>query len=284
VSGMVVRPRRRISGAAQAPVQRKSLLSRERALTLGLQILCVALFIGAWQILVNAKVFNPLWTSTPRAVWDAIPEELSSSSVRGALGYTLIEVFAGFGISAVGGIISGVLFFEVPILYQAIRPFITLFNNMPRLIFAPLLVLYFGIGVASRVALVVSLTYIVILLNTLGGLQNSDPDHLRLAKALGAGRVVTFTKFRLPAAIPSIFVGLQLGLNFSLTGAIVGELLTGGNGIGALVSIYMSDYATAQVFADILIIAILATILAALMRALERWLLAWRRLALRGLH
>ena len=259
-------------------------LAMHRLATLASQLAVAVIFAAVWQGLVQLRLFDPFWVSTPMAVASAVVAEVQSPEVLAAIQTTLYETVVGFLISVLAGLASGFILFEVGWLYRAVRPYIALFNNLPRLVLAPIFVLYFGIGLTSRVALVVSVVYIIVLLNTLAGLQASESDHLRLAKALGAGRVATFTKFRLPAATPTIFVGLQVGLNFALVTAIVAEVITGGDGLGALVTVYGFSYQMDRVFAGILIMALLGTILSVLMQFAEDRILSWRRYEFRGLH
>jgi NitT/TauT family transport system permease protein len=251
-------------------------------LILACQVAFVLLVAGIWQGLVEINVIKPLFSSTPVPVAKAFFAQFGSSTFRTALGYTVYETFAGFLLAAVTGFLSGLVLFEIPFLYEVTRPFVTLFNNLPRLVFAPIIVLYFGIGPDARIVLVFSIAYIIVLLNTLAGLQNCSPDHLLLSKALGASRTATFMKFRLPSATPTIFVGLQLALTYSVTGAIVGEMLTGGDGLGSLLASYTTTYATDKLMADILIMAVLATAISVAMRLLELRILRWKKYEFNG--
>src|SRR5262249_31092710 len=133
------------------------------------------------------------------------------------------------------------------------------------------------------IALVVTMVFFVVLLNTYAGFAAADRDHLMLAKVLGASRWKRFFSFLFPSAIPAIFVGLQLGLTYSFMGAVIGEIITGGSGLGALIATYSAAYDSAKVFADLLLMAIVATALSGLIKAVEFRLLGWRRHELRGL-
>jgi NitT/TauT family transport system permease protein len=144
-------------------------------------------------------------------------------------------------------------------------------------------VLWLGVGTWAHVALIVTMVFFVVLLNTYSGFASCDRDYLLLAKVLGASRRKLFGSFLFPQAIPAIFVGLQLGLTYSFMGAVIGEIITGGSGLGALISTYASTYDSAGIFADLLVIAIVATALSALIKVIESRLLGWRRHELRGL-
>jgi NitT/TauT family transport system permease protein len=154
---------------------------------------------------------------------------------------------------------------------------------MPRLALTSLFVLWLGVGSKSHIVLVVTMVFFVVLLNTYAGFSSCDRDHLLLAKVLGASRWKLFTSFLFPSAIPAIFVGLQLGLTYSFMGAVIGEIITGGSGLGALIATYAATYDSAKVFADLLLMAIVATVLSGLIKAAESRLLGWRKHELRGL-
>jgi NitT/TauT family transport system permease protein len=265
------------STPSRRPSRRMPRRRGEFAKSLALQIGFLVVVLGLWEGLSDAHVIDPFWTSSPRAVAVSFGHLLTDHSVLSAMGQTLYETLVGFVIAVVSGIVLGVLLFMIPLLQRATMPFLILFNNIPRLVFAPLLVLYFGIGGLSKIVMVLSVVFIIVILNTLAGLKSADPDHLLLARALGASRTATFVKFMLPAAVPSLFVAMQLGLTFSLITAIVGEMITGGDGLGSLVQAYLNVYAMGNMFALILIMALLATLLSAIIRFAENRLLSWRR-------
>jgi NitT/TauT family transport system permease protein len=196
---------------------------------------------------------------------------------------TVYETTVGFSASALAGIAAGILLYQAPRANRVLRPFLTGFNNLPRLALAPLFVLWFGLDTASRVALIISVVFFIVTFNTYGGLQNASRDHLLLAKTLGATRRQLFAKFILPAAVPTIFAGLQLGLTYSFLTAVVGEMLSGASGIGAQLQVTLATYRTDDFFASMLLLAVVATALSGAMRLIERRLLRWRRYELSGL-
>ena len=132
-------------------------------------------------------------------------------------------------------------------------------------------------------ALVVSIVFFIILINTYAGLQSTHRDMLVLAQTLGAGRLKTLWTFVIPSAVPTIFAGLQLGLTYALLSAVVGEMLTGGDGLGAQLALDLAAYRTADFFAELLMLAVVATVLSSAMQMLEAYLLRWRQYELRGL-
>jgi NitT/TauT family transport system permease protein len=244
--------------------------------------LLVALAV-TWEVLGRARVLPDNYTSRPSEILPALWSGLvSGTDLRSALGVTLYETVLGFVIASVAGFLIGVLFYQVPLLERVWRPFISAANNMPRLALTPLFVLWLGIGTSAHVVLVITMVFFVVLLNTMAGFATSSRDHLVLARVLGASRLKLYSRFLLPSAIPSIFVGLQLGLTYSFMGAVIGEMITGGQGLGAQIVIYSATYSSDKVFADLLLMAIVAALLSGLIKLLEVRLLRWRTYELRS--
>jgi NitT/TauT family transport system permease protein len=248
-----------------------------------LQIGVIAALAISWQALVDAGALKSLFVSKPSDIVVALYNGLVHGQLLSALGTTLTETLVGFAISLGGALVIALLMLEVPLLQRTISPFITAANNIPRLVLAPLFVLWFGIGTFSRIIFVITLVFFILLINIYAGLQGTERDHLILARVAGANRWQTFTRFRLPSALPTIFAGIQLGLAFAFIGAVIAETLSGGAGLGAQLSTYAAEFATADTFADILLMAIVATVLAGLMKLVERSALRWRQIELRSL-
>lgn len=250
---------------------------------LGLQLLVLALILGSWQESAALNLVDPLFVSKPSSVAVSLWHGLSNVEFFRLMGTTLYETFVGFGIAAATGVVSGFILYQWPLVDKVFRPFLTAFNNTPRIALAPIFVLWFGLGSESRIVLVISLVFFIITFNTYAGLQNADRDILQLAKALGAKPLVRFRYFTIPGAVPSIFAGLQLGLTYAFLGAVVGEMLTGSGGLGAFLATTSADFKTSEFFAALVWLLVVATAVSALMRLVERQLLKWRRAEMRGL-
>jgi NitT/TauT family transport system permease protein len=274
--------------AATRPAARRAGAARHRgrhhwATVLALQVLVLLIGAGIWQWLAVRGSLPDIYTSRPTRIVAALWDGLRDGPLLPALGITLEETVVGFVIASAAGILGGIAIYLSPLLERVSRPFLTAANNMPRLALTPLFVIWLGVGTWSHITLVITMVFFVVLMNTYAGFSAADRDHLVLAKVLGASRRKLFTTFLLPAAVPAIFVGLQLGLTYSFMGAVIGEIITGGQGLGALISTYSSTFDSAGIFADLLLMAIVATLLSGLIKAAESRLLAWRRHELRGL-
>jgi NitT/TauT family transport system permease protein len=148
---------------------------------------------------------------------------------------------------------------------------------MPRIALGPLFVLWFGIGITSKVVLALSLGYFIMLLSTLGGLKNVDRDLLLMSRLFGASELRLFWHVRFPWALPSIFAGLKLTLIYCSAGAVIGEMIAAKSGLGVLLQSFSGRFDVAGVLALILIVALLVMALTSLMDLAERRLLEWSR-------
>ena len=274
--------------ASIPPMRRRAAAHRRsrphsRLTVVSLQVTTVLVLAGVWQLLAAQGALPDLYVSRPTRIVRALYDGLADGTLSAALRVTLYETIVGFFIASALGVLGGVALYEFPLLERVSRPFLTAANNMPRLALTALFVLWLGIGTWSHIALIVTMVFFVVLLNTYAGFSTGDRDHLLLAKVLGASRWKLFGSFLFPSAVPAIFVGLQLGLTYSFMGAVIGEIITGGSGLGALISTYSATYDSASVFADLLLMAIISTFLSGAIKAVESWLLRWRRYELRGL-
>lgn len=271
-SGSLARPR----------LSRQQRARRRRALIIAVQVAIVVIWLGSWQLSAVNGFTNRLFTSAPSDIWTALRTGLTHGTILSSLGTTLFETLVGFVVSVAIGMLIGVAIYASAFFRDVTQPFIAAFNSLPRLALVPLFILWFGIGSFGRIALIVTITSFVILINTYAGLQSASRDHLLLARTLGARRWQTYLKFMLPSAAPTLFAGLQLGLTYSFLGAVISELISGGDGLGASISSAQSNFDTATMFADIFVIGIVAAVLSAVMRLAERYLLAWREIEMRG--
>lgn len=239
-------------------------------------LLVFVIFVAAWQLIVALGWVDPHYLSAPTDIAKAFVRGLGSSTLLVALGVTLFETLVGFLLAAIAGGVFGLLLYQFPTLNRLATPYITAFNSLPRLALAPLFVVWFGFDSTSRIAVVVSLVFFIVTLNTFAGLQNADSDHLLLATTLGATRRQLFRTFILPSAVPTIFAGLQLGLTYAFLGAVVSEMLSGSSGLGAQLTITLSTFQTPDFFATLLLLVIVATAISLAVRRLERRILRWQ--------
>jgi NitT/TauT family transport system permease protein len=171
--------------------------------------------------------------------------------------------------------LAAVVLFRSPAARRAVAPLVVAANSLPRIALAPLFVLWFGLGVAGKVALVVSLVFFVMLTTTLAGLTQPNRDYEYLARSLGASRRQHIIYFIVPAAVPTIVAGLELSLTYSFLGAVAGEIVGGSNGIGVRLTAYANSFEIDKFLALLLLLVIVSTTTVQIMRHFSAKLTRW---------
>jgi NitT/TauT family transport system permease protein len=192
------------------------------------------------------------------------------------LGYTLGGTLASFAIGSVAAIATGALFVAFPRLEHAVNPYLTVVNAMPRIALVPLFILWFGLGIGSKIAVGVSLTFFIVLSSTTAGIRGVDADHLTLSRSLGARPLQLFWKVTLPSAVPVIFAGLRLGLIYAMLGVVGAELLAAEHGLGQTLALAQGQFNMDGVIALLLLLALVGLLISVGMTSVERRLLRWR--------
>lgn len=257
-------------GAGVAGLRRTLIL--EAAILYASRTFIFLTFCGIWWALVRYDFADKFFVSSPDDIASFLYASFWKEIVPNAI-ETLSATAIAFVFSAVGGILTGLLFVEVPKLKLLLDPFLTAFNSMPRIALAPIFILWFGIGMASKVALAFSLGFFIVLLSTIAGIRNLDPTLLRLSRSLGCTGWQLFTKITLPWAIPSVFAGLKLALIYSFLGVVTSEMLASKIGLGQLIMYYSGLLRMDAVLAILFVMAVCSVCLTIIADRVEAWLL-----------
>lgn len=235
--------------------------------------------LGAWEAWVH--VFN-----TPHYILPA-PSDIAVTLVEKRallLKHSLVtleEMLLGFVLAAGIGIPLAVLMFEFPVLEKAFYPYVIGSQTVPVFAIAPLLVLWFGFGIASKVIMAALIVFFAMVLNTLDGLKSADPDTVNLCRILQASRWQILWKVHLPSALPFIFTGAKIGISVSTIGAVIGEWVGASAGLGYLMQEANGRLQVSLVFAAIFCLTCLGVGLFGLMTLIETYAMPWRRAASR---
>lgn len=240
------------------------------------RILSVALFLGSWQFAVYDGLLDPFFTSSPVAIARYLGDAMLTSSFWTDVGITLLEALVSFGIGSLGGILCGFLLAQSSVARDCLRPFLVVINSMPRVALAPLLIIWFGLGIGSKIAVGISLTFFVVLNGTLVGVDSVDPDHKLLSRQLGLGSKDVFCKVVLPSSVVSIFAALNLALIYGFLGVVVTEMLASPMGLGHLLQMNAGLLRTDAVLGIVFFLALLVAGLVYLLDCIESALLKWR--------
>lgn len=228
-----------------------------------------------WQGLIDGGLVEEFWISKPTSVITALVGLVKSPQLYTDVLYTMKSTLIGFTISAVLGIATAVLFYKFRTIQKVVDPFIMAIYSTPRLALAPLFIIWFGVGIASKVALVVSLGYFIFLLNAYSGLINVNPRLLQQIRTMGASDWFIFRKVSLPASVPWLLAGARTALGLSIVGAVVGELIISEQGVGLRIAKASGLFDTTTVFAYLVIISIIAMVLDQLVRMTEARFASW---------
>ena len=264
--------------SSEAGLDTASRTSGKRSMPIVLaRLLFLLAILAIWQGAVATGLADAAFVSTPASVAESLWLLFRDGGVISSIGTTLLEIMIAFAASVVFGIASAVVLDRNDWLNRIVSPFLTAFNSMPRIALGPLFILWFGIGIASKVVLAFSLGYFIMLLSTLGGLKNVDRDLLLMSRLFGASELRLFRHVRLPWALPGIFAGLKLTLIYCSAGAVIGEMIAAKSGLGVLLQSFSGRFDVAGVLALILIVALLVMVLTSLMDLVERRFLEWSR-------
>lgn len=236
----------------------------------------IAATLALWQAVVSAGLVDPFWISSPSLVATELWNLATSGELVTDVAMTVLEALIAFVVSAVLGIASGLLLARSPFWDEVMAPIVVALNSLPRIALAPLIILWFGIGIIAKVVTAFTLIYFILLVNTLAGAKNVDNDILTIARLMGASRRDLLWKVTLPSSLPWIFAGLNLGLTYSLLGVIVAEILASNQGLGYLIASSAGTFNTAGVFAGLVTLAVVAWGFSMLMRTIEARLLRWK--------
>lgn len=231
---------------------------------------------GAWQYASTNNLVNPIFTGVPTEILKAFVDSVTGPTLFVDARATLTAALVGAAGASVLGISSAFVLAQSDIWRKIFDPYFTMFNGLPRVALAPLFLLWFGIGITSKIVLAASITFFVTFYNTMVGVDSVDRDHLLLARAMGASRTQTFLKFVVPSAIPSIFTGLQLGFVYGMLGTVAGEMLAGEAGLGVVLTRQAALFQMNGYFATLALLAIITTSISGLLEILRRRLLRWQ--------
>ena len=253
---------------------RKSFYQKHESSILGYGVLLIMLIV--WQALWSAHKLSPLFMSGPSAIATRFWDDLLHGHLLQDFAYSGKNFLIGFAIAAVSGVILGVLIGWYKRLEMVTGPFTSALYATPRVAMVPLIIIWFGIGMWSKVFIVFISAFFPILINTIGGIQAVDRDLLKCARSFCATDRQIFTTVAIPGAVPFILTGIRQGVALGLIGVVVGEMFGGSQGIGFMVAYGGQTFATDTLFVGVLIIAFAGIVMSAAAEQLEKRFSRWR--------
>lgn len=268
-----------MSEIAKSPEDRVA--RRKSRIETAVACMAIAGFLAVWEIVCRAGLVNRLVLPPPSAVAVELCRVLLDVATGGPmlrhLLATLWEIIAGFGIGCVLGFSLGVTIAESPAARRAILPYLISLNAAPKIALAPLLLVWFGFGLGSKIVMAALIAFFPLLVNVISGLSTVDEGKLKLMRSLAASRRMTLTKVKLPEAMPSIFAGLKSASVLAVVGAIVGEFVGADVGLGYVIKQSEYQLDVANTFAVIVLLSAIGILFFYAVELLERRALFWTR-------
>lgn len=234
--------------------------------------------LALWQLL-SGTIIPSLYISTPWNVADRLYQLFSSGTILGDLGTTGEEFIFGYAIGSVVGALVGYMLGRSATAARALEPYIMALYGVPMITLAPLFIIWFGIGIWSKVTICAIMVYFVVFFNVYSGVRNVDPELVNVARILGAKGNSLTRHVYLYATIPFLFLGLQAALPFGVIGVIVGEFISAFSGLGLYMDEASTTFDPAGVFAGIVILVLFILLAKAGLGVLERRALRWNKAA-----
>lgn len=259
------------SRATAIELRRKA--GRRRAWVVPLSLIVA---VGVWALAADVSRLPAFMLPSPMDVWSRLARALTDGSLLRNTLVTWIEVLGGLGLGMSVALSLGYALAKSPTAERLLAPYIVASQSVPTVAIAPLLVIWFGPGIFSKILVAALIVFFPVLVNSIVGVR-SVPEELKdLMRSLRATRWQVFTKLEAPAAMPVILGGLKVGATLSVIGAVVGEFVGSDAGLGFLINVGRGQYDTALVFVAILVLVVMALAMYAVVDALERRLLRWR--------
>jgi NitT/TauT family transport system permease protein len=237
----------------------------------------VITFLIIWELVGNTfQLINPMFMSAPSLVWNAAVQLFSSGEIYNDLSVSGVELFWGYVLSALVAIPFGISIGWYKKMSYIFDPFVNAMNATPRVALLPLVIIWLGIGILSKIGIIFLGAVFPILINTRDGVKTTPVNLLTAAKSFGASEWMVFKTVVLPSTIPFILTGLRLGLGRAIVGVMVGELYAATAGIGFMITVAGATFQTDKVFVGVLIFALAGMIGMELLTRIEARFNKWR--------
>jgi NitT/TauT family transport system permease protein len=232
--------------------------------------------LTVWQLVANARVMPVLFLPGPTDVAQAFVQLFQAGDIWLDMATSGEELAIGFGMAIVVGLLIGLGMGWYTRFQYAMDPLVNFFYSTPRLVLLPLFIIWFGIDIQSKIAVIFLGALFPVIINTMAGVRNTEAALLRVARSFGASDALIFRRVVLPGSVPFILTGFRLGVGHALTGVVVGELIAARHGVGMLVAIAGQTFQTPKMLAGVMIIAGTGMLLTTILQRVENRFQSWR--------
>jgi NitT/TauT family transport system permease protein len=250
-------------------------VGRRRISVIVLRIVVGIAFLALWHV-ASGRWIDTLLISSPEAVGGRLWRWTLDGTLWTNLSITLEATAFGFIIGCGMGFGLGLLFGRFQMVADVFDPYITAIYSIPKIALAPLFIIWFGIGIESKIAVSAAIVFFVIFLNTYTGVREVNPLYVNTTRIMGGGEFAVMRYVIIPSAASWVITGLKVSVPYALVGTVIGEFMSSNSGIGFLISQATGLFNTASVFAGIIVLAVVGAIINTGLKYLEAWVLRWR--------
>ncbi|QTF09438.1 ABC transporter permease [Brenneria izadpanahii] len=233
--------------------------------------------VTLWQYGVDSGVVNAFLMGSPAGIWQEFVRLLANGELLTNTYVTVYATVTGFVLGSLLGSLSGLLLWYSSTLARILDPFFIALNGLPKIALAPIIIIWFGSGMFSKIALAFIATYIVALLSAWQGTHQIDDSQVNLMRSLGANKNQIFRKVVIPSTLPWIISAFRLNIGFALIADIGGEFISSDYGLGKMIFVAGNLFNLNVVWVGVFTLLFVAIVLYLLVIQLQRWLLPWER-------
>jgi len=235
----------------------------------------VVVFLVAWSLYVHTAAVSAFVLPPPEAIIAALSKMVFDPKLWHHVLVTATETVSGFVIAVLLGVFLGFVMARIPPVEWAAKPFIIVFQLIPKIALAPLFILWFGFGMESKIVISAALAFFPVFSNALVAFKSIEPGDRDVMVILQARPMQRFVMLELPTALPVILTGMEVAVVLAMIGAIVGEFIGGNEGLGFLAVSYLQNLAVPNLFGVIVLLTLLGLVLYAIIGRLRAWLTPW---------
>ncbi|WP_029006170.1 ABC transporter permease [Azorhizobium doebereinerae] len=238
-------------------------------------LITLAIVVALWAFFTRPGGLPSYLLPPPGAVFSALYAGLADGSYWPHIRFTLLSTLSGYIIGSAAAVVVGILIAESETFEKFVYPLIVAVQSMPKVALAPLILVWFGFGITSKIVLVALICFFPLLVNTIVGIRRADPELVEMCRSFNRSRAFIFLNVKLPSAASSIFAGLQIGIVLALIGAVVGEFIASEQGLGYLIGSATVNMSVSTMFAGVLILSAMGMAGSSLMRFIHRRVVFW---------
>ncbi|MBX3518642.1 MAG: ABC transporter permease [Xanthobacteraceae bacterium] len=251
------------------------MITKERLINLLLPIATIAILVLIWHFGIKIFQVPAYLVPPPGAVLEALQRGLIGGTLWPHIVATVTAIISGYLVGCIMALLLSALISEFDVLERAVYPVIVAFQSIPKVALAPILVVWFGFDLGSKVVMVALICFFPCFVNTSIGLKSYNPELIDLYRAMGASRWQIFWRVKVPSAAGHIFAGLQISVVLALLGTVVAELVASRRGLGHVIAAAGLDFDVAMMFACVVILATIGVLASQLIQLIHRRVVFW---------